>query len=105
MGAMTAPATGNRERRMRATSSVAVLSLLLLPCIAVAQETDQSVKFEFGTTVNAVLSDTLDARKAKPGDAVRAKTSEDVTVAGTVVIPRGARLVGHVTEALTAPGR
>jgi len=86
---------------MRATSFIAVLSILL-PCIAVAQDADQSVRFEFGTTLNAVLSDSLDARKSKPGDTVRAKTSEDVKAAGVIVIPRGAKLVGHVTEAQVA---
>jgi hypothetical protein len=62
----------------------------------------QTVRFEFGTTLNAVLSDTLDSGRSKPGDIVKAKTSEDVRADGVVVIPRGARLVGQVTEAQTA---
>src|SRR3954471_12953395 len=86
---------------MRATLFVAILAASL-PCIAVAQDTDQSVKFEFGTTLNALLADTVDSRKSKPGDTVRAKTSEDVKAGGIVVIPRGAKLVGHVTEAQPA---
>jgi hypothetical protein len=52
--------------------------------------------------VNAVLSDTVDTRKSKPGDTVKAKTSEDVKTAGVIVIPHGTRLVGHVTEAQAA---
>ncbi len=68
---------------------------LMLPRIGDAQD----VRFEFGTTLNATLADTVDARKSKPGDTVRAKTSEDVKVAGITVIPRGAKLVGQVTQA------
>jgi len=68
---------------------------VMLPCVAIAQD----IHFEFGTTLNAVLSDTVDARKSKPGDTVKAKTSEDLKAGGQVVIPRGAKLIGHVTEA------
>jgi hypothetical protein len=82
---------------MKTTCVVAVLGLML-PCMGAAQD----VKFEFGTTLNAVLSDTVDARKSKPGDSVGAKTSEDLKVGGIIVIPRGAKLVGQVTAARAA---
>jgi|KBSSwiStaDraftv2_1062776.scaffolds.fasta_scaffold03223_9 hypothetical protein len=79
----------------------------LLPGLGIAQDgagesVAPGVKFEFGTTLNSVLSDTVDARKSKPGDAVKARTSEDVKAGGMVVIPRGAKLIGHVTEAQPA---
>jgi len=79
----------------------------LLPGLGIAQDgagesVAPGVKFEFGTTLNSVLSDTVDARRSKPGDAVKARTSEDVKAGGMVVIPRGAKLIGHVTEAQPA---
>jgi hypothetical protein len=80
------------------TTWVAVMLGLMLPCMGAAQD----VRFEFGTTLNAMLSDTVDARKSKPGDSVKAKASEDLKVAGIVVIPRGAKLLGQVTEAQVA---
>jgi hypothetical protein len=88
---------------MKTTVVLATLGLML-PCMSGAQDSAvaQGVKFEFGTTLNGVLSDTVDARKSKPGDTVRAKTSEDVKAGGIVVIPRGAKLLGHVTEAQPA---
>jgi hypothetical protein len=52
-----------------------------------------------GTTMQAELSHSLDARKNKPGDTVVAKTTQDVKSDRHVVIPKGSRLVGHVTEA------
>jgi hypothetical protein len=52
-----------------------------------------------GTTVNAVLVNPVDARKNKPGDAVVAKTTQDVKSDGQVVIPKGSRVIGHVTQA------
>jgi hypothetical protein len=91
---------------MKTTVALTMLGLML-PCMAGAQESSgqnlaQGVKFEFGTTLNSVLSDTVDARKCKPGDVIKAKTSEDVKAGGIVVIPRGAKLIGHVTEAQPA---
>ncbi len=89
------------------TTVVLVTLGFLLPCMSVAQDSGgqdvaQGVKFEFGTTLNSVLSDTVDARKCKPGDTIKAKTSEDVKAGAVVVIPRGAKLIGHVTEAQPA---
>ena len=48
--------------------------------------------------MNAVLSQPVDAKKNKPGDAVTAKTTEATKSEGKVVIPKGSKLIGHVTE-------
>jgi hypothetical protein len=40
----------------------------------------------------------VDAKKNKPGDPVTAKTTEATKSEGQVVIPKGSKLVGHVTE-------
>ena len=52
-----------------------------------------------GSTVNATLQSTLDAKKSKPGDRVEARTTQDVKQDGKVVLAKGTRLVGHVTRA------
>ncbi|MDB6158393.1 MAG: hypothetical protein JWO04_2099 [Gammaproteobacteria bacterium] len=90
-----------REKGMKTTVVLTMLGLML-PCMAGAQGVGEGVKFEFGATLNGVLSDTVDARKCKPGDIIKAKASEDVKAGGIVVIPRGAKLIGHVTEAQPA---
>lgn len=51
-----------------------------------------------GTAMNASLSQPLDAKKNKAGDPVTAKTTEATKSEGQVVIPKGSKLVGHVTE-------
>jgi hypothetical protein len=51
-----------------------------------------------GITLQAELIKPVDARKNKPGDEVLAKVTLDVKVNGSVVIAKGSRLVGHVTE-------
>ena len=52
-----------------------------------------------GTTINTELQTTLDARKCHPGQRVVAKTTQDVKQDGHVVLRKGTRLIGHVTEA------
>ncbi len=62
-----------------------------------------SARLASGNTINAVLSKPVDVKKNKPGDEVTAKVQQDVKSSASgssqVVIPKGSRLVGHVTEA------
>jgi hypothetical protein len=54
-----------------------------------------------GTTVQAVLAKPVDSGKSKVGDEVVAKATQDVKSDGRVVVPKGTRLLGHVTGART----
>lgn len=58
-------------------------------------------QLQAGSTVQAELAKPLDTRKNKVGDEVTAKTTHDVKSEGRVVIPKGSKLVGHVTEVKT----
>jgi hypothetical protein len=51
-----------------------------------------------GTAFRATLQKPVDARKCKPGDQVIAKSTENVKSDGKVVIPKGSKIIGHVTE-------
>lgn len=52
-----------------------------------------------GTAFNAELTSPVDSKKCKPGDPVKARTTEAARSEGKTVIPRGSTLVGHVTQA------
>ena len=65
---------------------------------ASAQAGQNSASLSSGTTVNAALSQPVDAKKNKPGDQVTARTTEAVKSDGKVIIPKGSKLVGHVTQ-------
>jgi hypothetical protein len=58
-----------------------------------------AIELDHGTTVNAVLVKPVDARKCKPGDKIEARTTSDVKQDGRVVLRKGSRLYGHITEA------
>src|SRR6266404_5666328 len=66
---------------------------------ASAQNGQASGSVASGTAFNAELSSPVDSKKCKPGDAVNAHTTEAVKSEGKTIIPRGSKLVGHVTQA------
>lgn len=59
---------------------------------------NNSVALADGATMNAALKGSLDVKKSKVGDRVEAETTQDVKENGKVVLRKGTRLVGHVTE-------
>ena len=51
-----------------------------------------------GTIIVAELTNSIDAKKAKIGDRVECRVTQDLLYQGKVVIPRDAKVIGHVTE-------
>ncbi len=66
---------------------------------SVASGTAAESKIAAGSTLQVALNKSIDSKKAKVGDEVIAKTIIDALSGGKVIIPRGTRVIGHVTEA------
>jgi hypothetical protein len=66
---------------------------------AAAQTGQGNAALANGSTFNAALSAPIDSKKAKPGDPVTAHTTEPAKSDGKTVLPRGTKLLGHVTQA------
>jgi hypothetical protein len=66
---------------------------------ASAQNGQANSSLASGTAFNAALSSPIDSKKCKPGDPVNARSTEAVKSEGKTVIPKGSKLVGHVTQA------
>src|SRR6266446_2259847 len=66
---------------------------------ASAQNGQANASLASGTAFNAALSSPIDSKKCKPGDPVNAHTTEAAKSEGKTVIPKGSKLVGHVTQA------
>lgn len=64
-----------------------------------AQTATNAPPLPTGPSVNAELNSTLDSRKAKVGDKVEARTTEALKKGDEVIVPKGTKLIGHVTEA------
>jgi hypothetical protein len=53
-----------------------------------------------GTVINAELNSSIDSKKAKPGEQITAHTTEAVrSTDGRAILPKGTKLIGHVTQA------
>jgi hypothetical protein len=66
---------------------------------AAAQTGQGNAALANGSTFNAALNAPIDSKKAKPGDPVTAHTTEPAKSDGKTVMPRGTKLLGHVTQA------
>lgn len=87
---------------------ISVLTLALLTAVSLAQNADQpnggsqsqnTAQIAPGTILRVELARTVDAKKAKVGDEVIAKTMDDFrSNKNEVLAPRGSKIVGHVAE-------
>jgi hypothetical protein len=66
---------------------------------AAANARNNSASLSNGSKIDATLATSLDAKRSKPGDEVEARAAEDIKQDGKVVLKKGTRLVGHVTQA------
>jgi hypothetical protein len=53
-----------------------------------------------GTVIVAELTRPLEARKLKVADLVESGVTQDLLYQGKIIVPRGARVIGHVTEVM-----
>ena len=63
-----------------------------------ASKDGRQINIESDTQVSAQLENTLDVRRVKPGDRVVMKTLQPIKQNGQTIVPKGSRLIGHVTE-------
>jgi hypothetical protein len=78
----------------------ASLALVLFEGIFLAQSTPAraATKITPGTIIPAELTKTLDVKKVKAGDKIEAKTSVDLLSGGEVIIPKGSKISGHISD-------
>jgi hypothetical protein len=81
------------ETHAQASSGVSASSF------ASSQSNQTNAGLSSGTAFNATLNTPVDSKKSQPGDAVTARTAESVKSDGKTVLPKGTKLVGHVTHA------
>jgi len=70
---------------------------------AKTSSTMQLTELPVGVAMAAELSKSIDARKAKTGDPVVAKTTQDMLSNGKIVIPHDSKITGHITEVQGRP--
>ena len=86
------------------TAALAVTSLLAgglaAQVPAPSENTGGEGSLAGGTVFNATLNSSVDSKKAKPGEQITAHTTEPVkSTDGRMILPKGTKLIGHVTQA------
>ncbi len=65
-----------------------------------AETASSEASLASGTVINAELNSSIDSKKVKPGEQITAHTTEAVrSTDGRAILPKGTKLVGHVTQA------
>jgi hypothetical protein len=104
-------------RGLRAVCRIALPAAFLLLAVSVCAPTNAGAQAAMSSSQNpaagqkgaqilipASLTSSVDAKKKKPGEEVVVKTAGNVRLADGTVISRGAKVVGHVTEAKARSG-
>jgi hypothetical protein len=70
------------------------------PPNAAASTSTQPTRIAPGSVIPVQLTKSVDAKKAKSGDQVEVKVTQDMkTQSGQILMPKDTKIVGHVTEA------
>lgn len=84
----------------RILSSILAITVLTAPItVRVEAQTAESSALQAGTTVRVTLQKPLNSKKNKSGDQVILKTAESVKSDGHELVPKGSKIVGHITAA------
>ena len=73
--------------------------LLFIPVILMAQKDSTNLTIQEGTIIKAVLTKDISGKEVSVGQIIDFELSENVIMNGNVVIPKGAKITGSVTEA------
>jgi hypothetical protein len=65
-----------------------------------ANAANETLKIAPGSVIPVQLTKTVDAKKAKPGDEIDAKVTQDMkSTTGQILVAKDTKVVGHITEA------
>lgn len=80
-------------------AEIAILAAVtVVPCAAARAQSERA-SLPNGAALNVELNTSIDSKKAKIGDKVEARTTEALKNGSETVIPRGTKLIGHITAA------
>ncbi len=98
-GAQTAATNGSASATQAAQSGASQTAASATASGAASAQAGQaSASAAQATAVSAQLSRNLDTKSAKVGDEVLAKTTSSATLADGTKLPKGSKLIGHVTD-------
>lgn len=79
--------------------NLAIVLLLILPSLLIAQTENTAMVLPEGTIVKAVLMQDLNGKKVSVGQTIDFELNDNVIMDSRVVLPKGAKITGTITEA------
>jgi hypothetical protein len=80
-------------------AGIAILAAATAVACAPVRAQSERASLPNGATLNVELNTSIDSKKAKVGDKVEAHTTDALKNGSETVIPRGTKLLGHITAA------
>lgn len=77
----------------------AITLLFMIPAILIAQTESKEIMLPEGTIVKAVLMQDLNGKEVNVGQTINFELSDNVIMDSRVLLPKGAKITGTVTEA------
>lgn len=97
--AQQSPSTDSKSSPEQ-TSTTPQSNSVSTPAAPTATANDSNSKIAAGSVIPVQLTKSVDAKKAKTGDEVVAKVTQDLrNNAGTILVAKDTKVIGHVTEA------
>lgn len=78
---------------------LAILAVATVVAYSPARAQSEHSSLPIGAALNVELNTSIDSKKAKVGDKVEAHTTEALKNGSETLIPRGTKLIGHITAA------
>lgn len=79
-------------------------ALIFLAALALSADLYGQQPIPSGTAIPVSLESSLSFSQSKPGQQIKARVMQDVSINGKKLIPRGAKLIGHVISVTNSPG-
>ena len=76
-----------------------IATLFLMPLILFAQTDSSSIILQEGTPIKAALMKDISGKEVSVGQSIDFELSDNIIINDRVVIPKGAKIIGTVTEA------
>lgn len=80
-------------------AGIAILAVATVAACAPARAQHERPSLADGAALNVELNTSIDSKKSRVGDKVEAHTTEALKNGSETVIPRGTKLIGHITTA------
>lgn len=79
--------------------NLAIILLLIFPTLLISQTESKTIMLPEGTIIKAALMQDLNGKKVSVGQTINFQLNDNVIMDSQVVLPKGSKITGTITEA------